>query len=214
MDLNQYLAPTEFIQSTHPLVIDFVKKHIDVSDSYKQKAIKLFLAVRDEILYSPDSFSIKKEFYLPAVTLTKKASTCVPKAVLLCAAFRAAGLPSKMGYADVTNHIMSSKVLELLNGNMFYMHGFCRVFLKDKWIKVTPTFNASLCDKMKVEPLNFDGENDSLFQQFNIEGNKHMEYLQYYDEFEDVPYDYLTDLYLTNYPKLCKAGEHITFDIY
>lgn len=121
---------------------------------------------------------------------------------------------AKMGYADVTNHIISPKILDLLGSKIFLMHGFARLYLNNKWIKVTPTFNASLCEKMRVKPLDFDGENDSMFQEYNMEGNKHMEYLQYHDDFEDVPYKYLTDLYLTNYPKLCEAGSHISFDFY
>ncbi len=212
--IEKYLKPSHFIQSDHPAVLSFVNKNTSENDSDKEKAVALFYAVRDEIIYSPEYFSIKKEFYYPAVTLHNKASTCVPKAALLCAALRAAGIPSKMGYADVTNHIISPKILDLLGGKIFLMHGFSQVFLKDRWIKVTPTFNASLCTKMNVEPLNFDGENDCIFQQFNGAGNKHMEYLQYHPEFEDVPYEFLTELYLTKYPKLCQANSHISFDFY
>lgn len=213
--LENYLSPSEFIQSDHPLVAKFVADNTDPSDSPSQKAIKLFHAVRDQIKYDPDTFSIKREFYYPAVTLHKKASTCVPKAALLCAVLRNAGVPCKMGYADVTNHIISPKILDLLNGNkVFYMHGFCRLYLNYRWIKVTPTFNKELCEKMRVAPLEFDGENDCLFQQYNSEGNKLMEYITYYDEFEDIPFDYLTKLYLESYPKLCSVGNQHSFDFY
>lgn len=83
-DFDKYLKPSHFIQSDHPMIINFMNENVSMDDSPKDKAIKLYYAVRDQIAYSPDDFSIKKEFYYPVVTLYKKATTCVPKAILLC----------------------------------------------------------------------------------------------------------------------------------
>ncbi|HAC88190.1 MAG TPA: transglutaminase family protein, partial [Gammaproteobacteria bacterium] len=50
-------------------------------------------------------------------------------------------------------------------------------------------FNLSLCDKFDLKPLEFDGQNDSLFHEFDQKGNKHMEYLQDRGFFADVPFE-------------------------
>ena len=61
--------------------------------------------------------------------------------------------------------------------DVFSYHGYVEVWLDEKWIKVTPVFNIELCEKVGVAVQEFDGENDSLFQEFDRAGRRHMEYL-------------------------------------
>lgn len=42
-------------------------------------------------------------------------------------------------------------------------------------------------DKFGLKPIEFDGETDSLFHEFDTTGNKHMEYLKDCGTYEDVP---------------------------
>ena len=56
-------------------------------------------------------------------------------------------------------------------------------------MKATPVFNKGLCDKLGVEALDFDGENDNIFQPHSKEGSPFMEYLHDYGVFEEVPYE-------------------------
>jgi len=55
--------------------------------------------------------------------------------------------------------------------------------------KATPAFNKELCKKLNVGVLDFDGENDAIFQPFSEDGGKFMEYTHEYGEFDDLPYE-------------------------
>ena len=78
------------------------------------------------------------------------------------------------------------------------------VFLNGKWVKATPAFNKELCKLVGVEPLEFDGSNDSIFQEYNSEGSDFMEYLEDYGSFEDVPLEFIEQNMKDNYPKLAE----------
>ena len=64
-------------------------------------------------------------------------------------------------------------------------------YLGGKWIKVTPTFNLSLCEKFGVHPLEFDGRNDSLMHPYNARDERHMEYVKERGTFDDFPFEAL-----------------------
>ena len=57
----------------------------------------------------------------------------------------------------------------------------------DRWVKATPAFNLALCRVFKVEPLAFDGLNDSVFHPCNQQGERYMEYLQDHGQFAELP---------------------------
>ena len=74
-------------------------------------------------------------------------------------------------------------------------HGAAELYLDARWLKTTPAFNASLCKYLGVAPLEFDGLNDSIFQQYDGQGNVFMTYLHDYGAFPDMPYQlYLREL--------------------
>ena len=54
---------------------------------------------------------------------------CVPKAILLTAALRAAGIPAAVGFADVRNHLNSPKLAELMGTDLFIYHGYVALWL-------------------------------------------------------------------------------------
>ena len=59
------------------------------------------------------------------------------------------------------------------------------------WVKATPAFNLSMCEKFGTLPLEFDGETDSVFHPFTADGSKHMEYVRDRGVFTDIPYEEL-----------------------
>ena len=71
-------------------------------------------------------------------------------------------------------------------------------------VKATPVFNKELCEKLGVQPLEFDGENDSIFQTSDKKGNPFMEYTHNYGTFSDVPLGRFKEALQTNYPHLFK----------
>jgi hypothetical protein len=44
-----------------------------------------------------------------------------------------------------------------------------------------------MCEKFGLLPLEFDGREDSIFQSFDAEGERHMEYVRDRGEHADVP---------------------------
>jgi transglutaminase-like putative cysteine protease len=182
-----YLTPTSIIDSDHESVQDYARKIIEDSLDPVDRAVKLYLAVRDGIRYDPYSPFYLAEHYRASNILKRGRSYCVPKASLLCALGRACGIPSRIGFATVRNHLTTKQLLDFMGSDLFVYHGFVEFYLEGKWVKATPAFNRELCLRHHVPPLEFDGHEDSLFQPTNIQNQKFMEYVEYHGTYADVP---------------------------
>lgn len=182
-----YLTPTGIIDSDHRSIQDYARRVIGDSTDPVEVAVKLYLAVRDEILYDPYSPFYLPEHYRASYVLKRGKSFCVPKASLLCALGRACGIPSRIGLADVRNHLTTHQLLEFIGTDLFVYHGFVEFYLEGKWVKATPAFNRTLCERHHVPPLEFNGREDSLFQPYNLKNQKFMEYIAFHGVYADVP---------------------------
>ena len=107
-----------------------------------------------------------------------------------------------MGFADVTNHLASKKLLERLRTNVFAFHGYVEVHLGGRALKATPAFNASLCEKFHVAPLEFDGQHDALLQAFDEAGHELMTYLRDRGTYDDFPFGEMLRVWREVYPHL------------
>ena len=88
---------------------------------------------------------------------------------------------------------------EQMKTDVFYWHGYTSIYLDGKWIKATPAFNIELCEKFRLRALEFDGMNDSIYHPFDLDGNRHMDYLRYRGEFADVPIDLIIETFRREY---------------
>lgn len=199
-----YLKPTEFIDSDSPAVRDFAKKAIADAVTLREKAVKLYYAVRDGIYYDPYRIDPSREAYRASTILGKGYGYCVAKAVVLAAVLRAEGIPCKLHFADVRNHLTTERLRALMQTDTFFYHGYNDIFLSGRWIKVTPTFNLSLCEKFKVKPLDWDGAADAVFHPFDLAGRRHMEYIRDHGSFADLPYDAIINTFVTCYSGAAK----------
>ncbi|NJL13580.1 MAG: transglutaminase family protein [Microscillaceae bacterium] len=197
-----YLLPTEFIDSDHSLVQAFAHQHAPASLSPLAQAQALYYAVRDGFRYEPYQADLRREALKASHLLGRNYGYCIEKAILLAAAARAVGIPSRLGFGNVRNHIATEKLEEKLQTNVMVFHGYTELFLENKWVKATPAFNQSLCERLRVMPLEFDGQSDSVFQEFTPNGQKHMEYVHEYGTFADMPYDLYIQSLQTHYPHL------------
>jgi transglutaminase-like putative cysteine protease len=182
-----YLTPTEIIDSHHKSIKDYALKIVRDCTDPIEIAKKLYLAVRDDIRYDPYSPFYLPEHYRASYVLRRGRSFCIPKASLLCALGRACGIPSRVGFADVRNHLATKQLIEFLGNNLFPYHGFVEFHLDGKWVKATPAFNSELCKRHNVPPLEFNGREDSLFQPYNLEKKKFMEYVAFHGIYSDIP---------------------------
>ena len=200
--MREYLQATRFIDSDHPLVMRFADLHRGADSDPRQQAIALYNAVRDEIRYNPHTFSNDPRTLKASYALEKGESYCVPKALLLAACARHCGIPSRLGLADVRNHLSTPRLIELLRTEVFAMHGYTELYLNGRWIKATPAFNLALCRLFKVEPLEFDGIHDSIFHPHNQQGERYMEYLVDHGQFADLPETFFFEHLRSTYPHL------------
>jgi transglutaminase-like putative cysteine protease len=192
---EEYLRPTEFIDSESPAVQAFAKEAVKGAETETEKAIKLYYAVRDGIYYDPYRVEITRESFRASVILAKGYGYCVAKAIVLAAACRAHGIACRLHFADVRNHLTTERLKKIMQTDIFTYHGYNDIFLEERWVKVTPTFNKSLCERFKVRPLDFDGINDAVFHPFDMEGRRHMEYIADHGSFADVPYEKIIGIF-------------------
>lgn len=170
--------------------------------SATDKAIRLFNAVRDQIRYDPYAVSLSEADYRASEILKMPSAFCVPKAILLASAMRAAGIPAAIGFADVRNHLNSPKLTELMGTDLFIYHGYVALWLDGNMFKVTPAFNMELCERFGVRPLIFDGTADALFHEFDTSDHRHMEYVNDRGWFADAPIRKMLEDFRVAYPAL------------
>ena len=180
------LAPTPLIDSDHPAVADFAARHARGADP-RARAVALFYAVRDGFRYDPYSVDLSEHGMKASTVLATGVGWCVPKAALLAAACRAAGLPARVGYADVRNHLSTERMRRLMQTDLFVWHGYTEIWLDRAWRKATPAFNLALCERFGLLPLDFNGIDDSLYHPFDKAGQRHMEYVNERGTFDEVP---------------------------
>ncbi len=199
---DAYLAPTLHIDSDAAEIRDFARKVVGGAEDLREKAMRLFRAVRDGIAYTPYAFSLSSEAYKASCTLASGRSFCVPKAVLLAAVARAVGIPSRLVFADVVNHLATDGLRQLMETDVFVFHGYTELHLEGRWLKVTPTFDSTFCERFGVLPLVFDGQRDAVFHPFDKDGRKHMEYVRDRGSYADLPFDEIVSVYRETYPTL------------
>ncbi len=208
-DMTPYLDPTPTLDADHPDVIAYAKQNRGPSDDPVKIAVSLYDAVRDDIRYDPYSIEMSVQALKASTTLRTRRAWCVPKAALLGACCRVFKIPARLGYADVRNHLSTKRMREVMKTDIFHWHGYTDIFLNDQWVKATPAFNIELCEKFSIKVLNFDGTRDSIYQPFDLKGNRHMEYLRYRGEFADIPIDRMRDYFIRQYriDRFLKEGD-------
>jgi transglutaminase-like putative cysteine protease len=187
-----YLSPAEYVDSDAPALRDHAAGLTAGLSDPVERARALYDAVRDAIRYDPYVDYTDRETFRASSVLAAGHGYCVGKAALYAALCRASGIPARVGLSDVRNHLSTPQLLE--------------VHLRERWLKATPTFNDSLCAKLGVAVLDFDGTEDALFQPHNGAGQDFMEYLVQHGTFFDVPAKFLVAEMARLYPKLCRPG--------
>jgi len=199
-DLDLYLKPTFVIDSDSRVVREKVASLTERRSSQKEKAKVLFYFVRDGIKYNPYLALCSFEDYRASKTLLRGEGFCIQKAVVLAAVARAVGIPARLGFADIRNRLAPKELVELMGTNVFFYHGYCELWLGDKWVKATPAFNVEMCDKFDIKPAEFDGSSDAVFHERNKKGELHIEYLRYHGTFADLPFEEIRRVFRDMYP--------------
>ena len=210
--MKEYLEPGEFIDSDDMDVRAFANQKCGSAATPRDSIVNVYYAVRDEIFYDPLFVGEDPQYFRASDCLRARRGFCIPKSALLAACARALGVPARVGYADVKNHLSTPKLDELVGGNVYTWHSYTDLFLDGQWVKATPVFNIGLCERFGVHPLDFDGRVDSLFQEYDRAGQRHMQYLKYRGEYADVPYSTIIKAFRKNHPRWLDNQTNLTDD--
>ncbi|MGN6872325.1 MAG: transglutaminase-like domain-containing protein [Solirubrobacteraceae bacterium] len=196
----EYLAATAYIDVGHPSVRAFADRAVGVAETDRERISRLFTAVRDEIRYDPYQLSHDPRDYVASNVISRGVAYCIPKAVVLTAAARSLGIPARLGFSDVKNHLQSPKLAERMGTDVFMFHGYTELHMDGAWRKATPAFNAELCERFGVPPLTFDGSTDALLHQFAADGSAYMEYIRDRGVYADLPLASILEVFAAAYP--------------
>lgn len=199
------LSSTRYLDADSPAVQDFAARAVGGASDRHEMVRRLFVGVRDELRYDPYSLSMDPAGYVASAIAAQPGAYCVPKSILFVAACRAAGIPARVGFADVRNHLQSDRLRTVMGTDLFRYHGYGAVKLDDRWFKASPAFNKELCERFGVPPLDFDGTSDALLHAFSGDGSRYMEYVADHGTFEDVPLERLFQVLRETYPALTEA---------
>jgi transglutaminase-like putative cysteine protease len=202
----QHLAATAFIDAEHPTVHAFAKRAVSDAATDQDRISRLFTAVRDEIRYDPYQISHEPRDYVASNVISRGVAYCIPKAVVLTAGARALGIPARLGFSDVKNHLQSPKLAERMGTDVFVFHGYSELYVTGAWRKATPAFKVELCDRFGVPPLTFDGSADALLHQFAADGSAYMEYVRDRGVYADLPLGSILEVFAVAYPGFGTAG--------
>jgi transglutaminase-like putative cysteine protease len=202
-------TPTDLIDSAHADVAAFADSVAgSASGSPRERAVKLYYAVRDGFRYDPYRIDLSPEGMRASAVLARGHGWCVTKAALLAAAARALGIAARVGFADVRNHLSTERMRREMQTDLFIWHGYTELWLDGAWVKATPAFNVQLCERFGLLPLDWDGVTDSIYHPFDRDGHRHMEYVRQRGSFDDVPLAQMVEDFALTYPEWVPKAAH------
>jgi transglutaminase-like putative cysteine protease len=199
-DSTAHLAATPLLDADHPDVRAFAASAVGDATDPVARAVRLYYAVRDRLRYDPYAIEFSPDGFRASAVLARGRGFCVTKAGVLAAAARSAGIPARLGFADVRNHLATERLRQLMGTDVFYYHGYTELWLDGAWRKATPAFNVELCERFRVRPLEFDGRHDAIFHPYDADGRQHMEYLHDRGTRDDMPLDEIREAMQRLYP--------------
>lgn len=198
---DAYLAPTPFLDFDRPDVAAFAASAVDGAQDDREKAVRLFYAVRDRIRYDAFRIALEPRAFRASTVAAEGAAFCIPKAALLAAAARAVGVPAAIGLSDVVNHFTTPKLkAKMGEADVFIHHGYALLHVDGRWLKAAPAFNVEMCERFGVAPTEFDGRSHAVLQEYDADRQQRMEYLKDHGYWSDLPFARIRDDFAAYYP--------------
>jgi len=191
------LRVTSFLDHDHPALVALARSLARATP--RETSVALFDWVRDHVAYVPLP-PADRESFRASVVLRRRWGYCVQKAVLLAALGRAAGIPSRLGFADVRNHQLPAPLRAAMGTNLFTWHGYTEFLVEGRWVKATPAFDPGTAARAGVLPVSLDGANDALMHPVDPRGNPYIEYVEERGAFDDVPFEAIQASIAALYP--------------
>lgn len=201
------LKATEFLDYDSQTVADYTSRVVGTEKDPVKQAVKLYYAVRDRIRYDVYAVDMSRQGMKASSIIKNRVGFCIHKSVVFAAASRSLGIPSRLAFGDVRNHISTPALKELVGGNVFNYHAYAEIYLNGRWVKATPVFNLMLCYLFGIEPLDFDGVNDATLQPYDKDGNQCLEFINHHGSFDDLPYQQCISALKQHHPRLFLSGD-------
>ena len=190
--MEQYLKSTEVIDCASEVVAERARAVTAGLETVREKAVALFYFVRDGIGHNPYAPGRDLEDYKASAILRRGSGHCQHKAVVLVALCRAAGIPARLGYVDVRDHLLSEKFRMMIGGdNLLIQHGYAEIYVDGKWVHASPAYDLETCRRSGFVPVEFDGVNDARDSAYDSEGRRHIEHVKDHGHHADFPWDYI-----------------------
>lgn len=196
-----YLEPNRYVDWTDEAVVAYAQEAGGEGDP-RTVAIRLVHDVRDRLRYTPWNVGLTREDYRASEVVRRpyeQGGHCIDKALLLAAAARARGIPSRLHFANVRNHVGTARLEEKLGTDLLVYHGYAELWLGGRWVAATPAFNRQLCEKLGVAVLTFDGVHDSVFQAFDRQAGRFMEYVDDHGTHAGIPFEQMLEAWRIHY---------------
>ena len=201
------LQATEFLDYDTQTVADYTNQVVGSEQDPVKQAVKLFYAVRDKIRYDVYGVNMSRQGMKASSIINNKVGFCIHKSIVFATAARYLGIPSRLTFSDVRNHLSSPALKKLVGGDVFNYHAYAEIYLQGRWVKATPVFNLMLCYLFKMDPLEFDGVNDATLQPYDKKGEKCLEFINYHGSFNDLPYKQCITALKQHHPLLFMNGD-------
>jgi transglutaminase-like putative cysteine protease len=197
--MKKYLKNTKYLNWKNEDIKTKSHSLTKSTDDLIEKSIILFDYVRDNIIYNPYQNFLSTELYVSSNIINSKSNFCVPKAILLASMARAVKIPSRLGFAHLRNYLLPESFKEVIGSDIIYGHGFTELYLNNKWLKLTPAFDSKMCMDSNYRTVKFNGKDDALFPSDDINGKKHIEYLEYENSYDDFSLEWYISLVKEKY---------------
>jgi transglutaminase-like putative cysteine protease len=164
-DLQQYLRPTELIDSDHPDVIARARELVRGCRTDKEKLEKIYYFVRELPYDILASFRYLAEGKRRASDVLQAGHAfCMGKASSFVALCRAAGIPARIGFQQLDcpdKPFMSEEVRQLWGARTLPWHSLGEAYLDGRWLKLDATIHGEFA-RAKGRPYTqeFDGVHD------------------------------------------------------
>lgn len=195
MEMSDHLTAARFVDSDDPAVRASAAEVVGAERHPAARSVRLFEAVRDGIRHAPSFSSTDPTGYRASAALAAGRSWCVLEAVLPAAAAQAAGIPARLGFADVRNRLRTPPPKERMNGvDTFLLHGHADLHLDGRWFRATPVIGAEMCGRVGAAPTAFDGRSDALLHAYTADGGPCMDHVHVRGVDTDLPLDELVQV--------------------
>jgi transglutaminase-like putative cysteine protease len=149
--MNSDLAETDYCDYSNAEIKKVARTFLKFKKNERELVTKLFLFVRDDIIFGGDRWRVKA-----SETLNKGYGACYNKNLLLVALLRYHGIPSQLCANPMSKNFNKPAIgYGYITMSTPFFHCFTKVLVDKKWVDIDPTLDKTTYDTF-FAPLNID----------------------------------------------------------